>query len=147
MISWCSKKHSTFAQSTSKSEMISSRTAARELMWISKLLIDQDWKLYFTHVMIVNDHSFIYNSSSKGYRTRSKHIRVKYLLVGSWLSRTKLCWNISQQAKNVADIFTKVLFRKKHKHFKEILHVLQKLWGSQLKVEYWKFPKWQQYYG
>lgn len=48
LISWSSTKQSTFAQSTSASEIVASSIAARELIWISKVLQNHEWELEST---------------------------------------------------------------------------------------------------
>jgi hypothetical protein len=77
MVSWCSRKQSSVALSTTEAEYIALSVAVHEAVWLHKLLTD-----LFDHemdpIIICDNQSCVKLSENPVFHDRSKHIEIKY---------------------------------------------------------------------
>jgi hypothetical protein len=77
MVSWCSRKQSFVALSTTEAEYIALSVAVREAVWLRKILTD-----LFDHemdpIIHCDNQSCVKLSENPVFHDRSKHIEIKY---------------------------------------------------------------------
>jgi len=78
MISWMSRKQTSIALSTAKTEYIAASIASREAIWIRKLLADIFDQDIETTVIHCDNQSCIKLSENPVFQDRSNHVEIKY---------------------------------------------------------------------
>jgi hypothetical protein len=78
MVSWCSRKQSSVALSTTEAEYIALSVAVREVVWLRKLLT-----YFFDHemdstIIHCDNQSCVKLSENPVFHDKSKHIEIKY---------------------------------------------------------------------
>lgn len=107
-ITWQSKRQNCVALSTTEAEYISAAAAAKEMVWIKRLL--NDCQNYCNEYMLyVDNASAIKLIKNPELHQRSKHIDVRYHYVRNLYRDGLINVHYIQSEKQIADIFTKAL--------------------------------------
>jgi hypothetical protein len=78
MVSWCSRKQSSVALSTTEAEYIALSVAVREVVWLHKLLTDLfDHEMDMT-TMHCDNESCVKLFENPVFHDKSKYIEIKY---------------------------------------------------------------------
>jgi hypothetical protein len=121
MVSWCSRKQSSVALSTTEAEYIALSVAVREAVWLRKLLTD-----LFDHemdpiIIHCDNQSCVKLSENPVFHDRSKHIEIKYHYIRDMVQRKAVHVQYLPTHEQIADIFTKPLAKTKFEYFRERL--------------------------
>ena len=126
MISWLSRKQSSFALSTAEAEYIAACTTCCEAIWIRKLLAGLvDLRLDETTILCDNQ-SCIKLSKNPVFHDKSKHIEIKYHFIRDMVMKGVVKLEYIATDEQVADVLTKPLAREKFEYFREKLGVIEK---------------------
>jgi hypothetical protein len=125
MVSWCNRKQSSVALSTTKAEYIALSVAVCEVVWLRKLLTD-----LFDHEMdntIIHCDNQICVKLSKNlvFHDKSKHIETKYHYIRDLVQRKAVHVQYLPTHEQIADIFTKSLAKTKFEYFHERLGLVE----------------------
>jgi hypothetical protein len=125
MVSWCSRKQSSMALSTTEAEYISLIVAVYEAMWLHKLLID-----LFDHEMDPNtihcdNQSCVKLFDNPVFHNRSKHIEIKYHYIKDMVQRKVVHVEYLATHEQIAYIFIKPLAKKKFEYLHEKLDLVE----------------------
>lgn len=107
-VSWCSKVQATVATSTMEAEYIAAAAAAREALWLRKLLDDLR-QAPGAPQLLCDNQGAIRLAQSAGGTTRSKHIDVVYNFLRDRIARAELTIAFVGTSGMMADILTKPL--------------------------------------
>jgi transposase InsO family protein len=111
-ISWQSKRQATVAVSTTEAEYMAAAAAAKEALWLRKLL--GDLQLYTGAMVIKADNqSAIKVLKNPIMSARSKHIDVIYNFARERVARNEIKFEYMRTEEMVADIFTKPVNKSK----------------------------------
>lgn len=117
VVTWSSKKQETVALSSSEAEYAAATSAARQVLWLRKLLVDLHIKQKEATEIFCDNRSAIAMTKNPAFHGRTKHIDVQHhfirQLVANKMVELKFCGTNEQ----VADIFTKSLPQAKHQFF------------------------------
>jgi hypothetical protein len=120
MVSWCSRKQSSVALSTTEAEYIALSVAVCEAVWLHKLLTD-----LFDHemdpIITCDNQSCVKLFENPVFHDRSKHIEIKYHYIRDMLQRKAVHVQYLPTHEQIADIFTKPLANTKFEYFCEKL--------------------------
>jgi hypothetical protein len=125
MVSWCSRKQSSVALSTTEAEYIALSVAVREAVWLHKLLTD-----LFDHEMDpttihCDNQSCVKLSENPVFHDKSKHIEIKYHYIRDMVQRKTIHVQYLSTHEQIADIFTKPLAKTKFEYFRERLGLME----------------------
>ena len=123
-ISWSSKKQTTVAQSTAESETIAASYASREMMWLKKLLKDLMASSAEPAILKVDNQVAIALAKNEGNHSRTKHIKVKYLLIQELIEEKHFELEFCETGRMIADIMTKPIERKKHSELMTMMSMI-----------------------
>lgn len=104
-VTWSSKKQETIALSSSEAEYTAATSAARQALWLRKLLADFNYEQ---------------NKSTDG---RTKHIDIQHHFIRKLVTDGKIVLKFCGTNEQAADIFTKSLPQAKHQFFRSQLGV------------------------
>jgi hypothetical protein len=123
-ISWYSKKQATTAQSTAEAEYISANEAAREAVWIRRLLNDLGQRQRGPTQLYEDNQSCIHlvPNPQAGHK-RTKHIPVKFHYIRELVKDGVIKIEFKKTREQVADVLTKGLGTSKFCEFREALGV------------------------
>ncbi|CAI7869433.1 unnamed protein product [Closterium sp. NIES-53] len=116
LISWRSTRSSSVCLSTCEAELYASTLAAQEARWLSFLLAELGHSQQSV-TLSCDSASMIHFSENPVYHARSKHIEVRYFFVRELVQSGFLCLCKVATDANLADIFTKALFRAPHRFY------------------------------
>ena len=107
-ITWQSKRQQCVSQSTTEAEYVSAASAAKEIVWLKKLLYecdsnDKEFPLF------VDNMSAIKLIKNPQFHQRSKHIDVKYHFVRDLYEKGEISVEYIATDKQTADVLTKAL--------------------------------------
>lgn len=121
-ISWYSRKQDCVSQLTAQSEYIACATAAMDVVYFQRILIDlkSDSKV---PLIYVDNQSAIDMSESYENSKRTRHIDIKYHHIKDLISKNLIELQFIKTDKNVADIFTKSLCSVKFLKFRKSLNI------------------------
>lgn len=118
IVSWCSRKQTCVALSTTEAELIALCEAAKECIWL-KRLITEIGQIITEPIIIYEDNSscqkLILNSNNSN---RTKHIDIRYYFVKDLISKNILDCVYCPSDDMLADIFTKPLNKVKFEKFR-----------------------------
>jgi hypothetical protein len=107
-VSWCSKKQSIVALSSTESEYIAAGSAVQELLWLRGMLQELGAALGTTTVHCDNQGAKALAESSR-HHARTKHINVRYHFIRHHVSSGEIKIDWIPTAEQQADILTKAL--------------------------------------
>lgn len=106
-ISWCSKKQSIVALSSTEAEYIALSSTIREILWITQLREEIECKPSATAEVFCDNQSTIKLASSEAYRPRTKHIDIRLHHVRDQLNAHVIDLSYIKTENQVADSLTK----------------------------------------
>ena len=107
-VMWQSQKQQTVALSTTEAEYVSAATAAKDIIWIYRLLTELVLN-FKKNVLYVDNMSAIKLLMNPEFHQRTKHIDVKYHFVRDLVEDDKICVEYVASESQFADILTKAL--------------------------------------
>ena len=121
MVSWSSRKQTSFALSSTEAEYIASSLGAREAVWLRKLLSD----LFKGHlkptVIYCDNQSCIKLSVNPVLHDKSKYIEIPYHYVRNMVERNVIQLEYFNTSDHKTNILTKPLSRVKVEHLQNKL--------------------------
>lgn len=121
LVSWSSRKQTTVAQSTMDSEYISAAESSREAVWLHQLLAAIDFPASEPTPILCDNKAANILSSDPAFRSRSKHIDVKYHYIREKCVDGSIIMQYVKSEDNVADILTKALPTPQFLHLRTFL--------------------------
>lgn len=118
-ISWQSKKQSTTAQSSTEAEYIAVNGAAREFVWLKRMLCEVGMEVENPFKLYEDNLGCIHLSKNPEFHARSKHIDVKHHYIREQVQNKVLMLQHCRTEEMVADIMTKPLGSQAHRKFCE----------------------------
>lgn len=118
-ISWCARKQSCVALSSTEAEYISLAESCRELLWLKKLLKDFGEPVQEPVQIFEDNQSCIKMLEQNAGLKRSKHVDTKYHFVKDLAENDNVNVTYCPSADMLADIFTKPLNRVKLEDIRE----------------------------
>ena len=107
-ISWSSRRQATVAVSTTEAEYMAEAHAAKEALWLRKLLGDLGFTVP-TVTIFADNQSAIKLANNPVTSARSKHIDVLYHFVRERVARKEVEFEYVPTSEMVADILTKAV--------------------------------------
>lgn len=108
-VSWCSKKQSTVAISSSESEYVALSVATAEALWLAGVLEGMKMKNPEIPVTIFEDNRGCIGMANNLETKRSKHIDVKHHFIRDHIAEGRIQVKAVGTQDQLADIFTKSL--------------------------------------
>ncbi|CAH9119565.1 unnamed protein product [Cuscuta europaea] len=150
-ITWSSKKQETVALSTSEAEYVAARAAAKQALWLRKLLTDLCCKQEEKPEIWCDSKSAIAMAKNPTFHSRTKHIDVQHHFIRQLVAEEKITLHFCGTDWQNADLFTKALNQAKHYYSMEKIGMCKH--GSRGGVEsdpayvYGYSPTWHSYVG
>jgi hypothetical protein len=114
VISWMSKLQPTVAASTTEAEYIAAGVAAREVLWLRKLMADLDHCMGKRPINIgIDNQAALALSKNPIESARAKHIDVVNHLIRNRIIRGEVAFYYCPTEENVSDSLTKLVSEKK----------------------------------
>ena len=107
-ISWSSQRQSTVAESTAEAEIVAASEAAKEVIWLSRLLNELSTLKKIPVIRIDNEAAVRLAENPENHR-RTKHIQRKHFFIRELISNGKLEVNRVPAEDQLADGLTKPL--------------------------------------
>lgn len=120
-ISWQSKKQELVALSSTESEYIAVSTAAREAIWLTRLLREFKEEIHLPVTIFEDNQGCIAMSKNPEHHARTKHIDVKHHFIRDQVAKGSLILEYCTTKEMVADIMTKPLARDQHANLRSRL--------------------------
>ncbi len=119
-ISWMSQRQKSVALSTTEAEFIAASEAAKETIWLKRLLSEVT-TLVTTPVLMVDNMSAIKLVKNPVFHKRSKHIEVRHYFVREKVDEGQLVVEHVPGDSQVADILTKPLGKNRFQQLRDML--------------------------
>ncbi|GLT43009.1 hypothetical protein SLA2020_169860 [Shorea laevis] len=119
MISWCSRKQDTVAQSTAESEYIAAADAANQAIWIRKVMRDLKHAQKEPAVILCDNKFTIAIVKNPVFHRRTRHIKVKYHSIREAENDNEVQLIHCSSEEQIADIFTKGLQKSRFELLRE----------------------------
>lgn len=119
IISWCCRKQSCVALSSTEAEFISLAEACQEGVWIQRLLSDLNETVQKPFVVFEDNQSCLKMIASEKFSNRSKHIDTKYHFVKDYVANKIVTCKYCPTEEMVADLLTKPLNANKINYLRE----------------------------
>ena len=116
-ISWSSKKQKSIAQSSAEAEYIAGAHAAKEVIWLRRLLSEIGFPDHDATTILMDSQSAMAIAKNPQYHDRMKHIDVKYHFLRRKIEEEEIELEYVPTGEQVADTLTKGLNREKHFKF------------------------------
>jgi hypothetical protein len=109
LISWCTRKQSVVATSTTEAELIAVYEVVKEMEWMSMLLTEMGYRVRKPMTVWCDNLSTIQITKHATNHDRTKHIDVRYFYVRDLVIKKQVEVKWIETGKQTADIFTKAL--------------------------------------
>ncbi|KAM1014252.1 hypothetical protein TB2_044093 [Malus domestica] len=109
LISWCAKKQTTVARSSTEAEYRSLAHTAAELTWVCKVLKDFGFSLSATPTLWCDNISAISLASNPIFHARTKHVEIDYHYIRELVLANLVRVQYVCSQDQIADIHTKSL--------------------------------------
>jgi hypothetical protein len=120
-ITWCSKKQTTVALSTTEAEYVALGEAAREASWLRNLYGELGYPQIKPTLIRGDNNGSIAMARNPQFHQRSKHIAIRWHLIRDLVNDGILTIEECRDPEQTADVLTKPLARTKHhKHMAEM---------------------------
>ncbi|KAL9235697.1 hypothetical protein vseg_010436 [Gypsophila vaccaria] len=116
-IAWSSKKQETVALSSFEAEYVAVSSAARQALWLLKLVGDFHISQNEGTVIYCDNRSAIAMAKNPAFHGRTKHIDIQYHFIRKLVADEKIVLKFCGTNEQIADIFTKSLPQGKHQFF------------------------------
>ena len=123
LVSWSAKKQPTVSRSSYESEYRALATTATELLWLTHLLHDLKVPISPKSILLCDNRSAIFLSSNPISHKRAKHVELDYHFLQELVVASKLRTQYVPSHLQVADLFTKSVYRPLFDFFRTKLHV------------------------
>ena len=120
-IVWSSKRQPTVALSTTEAEYMATTNAAREAVWLRRLLGELGYEPTEATVLYSDNQGSIRLAHNPVNHSRTKHIDVQHHFVRELIESKEVALRYCPSDANVADVLTKPLQRDKHVHCAQAL--------------------------
>jgi hypothetical protein len=120
-ISWGSKKQSAVALSSTEAEYIAAAHAAKEVVWLRRLLTELKQKVGEPTILSMDNQSAIAIARNPEFHDRSKHIEIRHHFLRQKIDENELDLVFVPTGDQVADVLTKGLVREKHERFADAM--------------------------
>ncbi|GJT38378.1 putative RNA-directed DNA polymerase [Tanacetum coccineum] len=137
-ISWKSKKLNTLSRSSTEAEYRSMASAACEIIWIQKLLLDLNVKITLPVDLFCDNKSALQLAINHVFHERSKHFEIDVHFIREKIAKGILKTKKICSSDQTADILTKHLPVYQHKKLCEKLEMFD-MFSHQIKGECLKF--------
>jgi hypothetical protein len=107
MVSWCSKKRTFVALSTTKAEYITLSMIVREAMWLHKLLADLFERVLDSTIIHYGNQSCVKISDNPLFHDKLNHIEIKYNYIRDMVQRKEVLVQYLPTDEQVVDVLTK----------------------------------------
>jgi hypothetical protein len=122
-ISWSSKKQTSVAMSSTEAEYIAAAHAAKEAVWLRRLLTELGQPTLHPTLLHIDNQSAIAITRNPEFHDRTKHIEVRYHFLRHQHTQGEIDLVYKPTGEQVADALTKGLSREKHEKFREEMGV------------------------
>ena len=116
-ISWSSRKQELVTLSTTEAEYVASTHAAKEALWLRRLIGEIFEPLHNPITLFNDNQSAIAHTKDGNYHARTKHIDIRYHFIRFSISDGSVRLLYCPTDSMVADTLTKALPSSKAKHF------------------------------
>ncbi|KAL6344748.1 hypothetical protein AAG906_002654 [Vitis piasezkii] len=123
LVSWSAKKQPTVSCSNCESEYRALATPAPELLWLTHLLHDLMVNISPKPILLCDNKSAIFLSSNPVSHKRAKHVELDYHFLRELVVAGKLRTQYVPSHLQVANLFTKSVYRPLFDFFRTKLHV------------------------
>jgi hypothetical protein len=106
---WNSKKQSVVAHFTAEAENIAAYVAAKQLIWLRKMLSDLDCNHQNSTVLFCDNTSAIAISKNSVFHDMTKHMKIKFHAIRQFQQEGELELRYCTSEEQLADLFTKPL--------------------------------------
>lgn len=120
-VSWSSKKQELITLSTAESEYIAATHAAKEALWLRRLIGEIFWPLTHPIPLYSDSQSAIALTQDGSYHARTKHIDIRYHFIRFVVQNGSINLIYCPTNNMTADTLTKALPNIKAKHFAQSL--------------------------
>lgn len=124
-ISWRSKKQDCVALSSTEAELISITDAAKEAIWLRRLLQELHQQINGPTLIFEDNQSCLKIIQNSNASSRTKHIDVRYNFIKDYVKRNVLLCKYCSTEDMIADILTKPLNRTKFEKFRFMIGLVQ----------------------
>ena len=118
-VTWSSKKQETVALSSSEAEYVAAGAAAKQAIWLRKMLKDLCCNQEEATIVWCDNQSAIAITKNPSFHARTKHIEVQHHYIRKLVLEGKVVLKFCGTNEQDADIFTKALNQAKHMFFME----------------------------
>lgn len=125
-ISWLSQRQTSVAISTTEAEVVAASEAARELIWLKRLL-DELTDLTKIPVLFVDNEAAIKLAKNPEYHRRTKHIRLRHFFVREVVQEGIVSIQPISSDDQLADMFTKPIHKPKLIKFLNDMEVVENI--------------------
>ena len=105
-ITWCSKKQNITALSTTEAENVATSSAARQAVWLKRLLDDLGEHSTEPTQILCNNKSAIFIAKNPAMHGRTKHIEIRFHFIRKLTFYGLINLKYSYTSDQVADIMT-----------------------------------------
>jgi len=113
-VSWCSKRQPTVATSTTEAEYMALSTAAKEAIWLNKIVKELQLSSVTPISVYCDNNGAINLSKNNVYHGRTKHIDIQHHFVREAVKNGHIVVKRIETSKMIADNLTKTVNRPKH---------------------------------
>ena len=123
-IAWSSRRQQCIALSTTEAEYVAACEAAKESVWLRRLLLEiiPDWKQPFP--LMCDNISSIELTRSPKFHQRTKHIDVRFHFIRACQEAKEIDVKYITTAEQLADSFTKPLPNPRFSHLREAFGIV-----------------------
>lgn len=125
IVSWKSRRQPTVALSTAEAEIMATTDAAKQAVWLRRLLQDLRYPMQDPIVILNDNVGAVELSQHPGNHDRTKHIDMRHLWVREKVNSNLVTIKYVPTEHNLADVFTKQLPLVKAQHFNQVLGLRQ----------------------
>lgn len=119
VISWCSKKQDTVAQSSAEAEYLAAGLATQQSLWLRRILEDIGEKQEESLLLHCDNKSAIAMAKNPVFHSRTRHINIKHHFIRSVIEDGDVQLVFCNSQEQLADIFTKALPRGRFQPLRE----------------------------
>lgn len=132
LISWCAKKQTVVARSSTEAEYRALTSAATEIIWLRRLLTDFDINTNTPTPIYCDNISAIALANNPIYHARTKHIEIDQHFIRACIQDNTITVHHINSTDQPADIFTKSLATNRFQLLRDKLtiHLNDKLEGA-----------------
>ena len=120
---WFSQKQETMALSSCEAEFMAATEAAKQAIWLQKLLSEIMGRKCVKTTLYVDNKSAIALTKNPVFHRRSKHIHKRYHFIQECVKKEQIVVEHIAGSEQGADILTKALARIKFKEMRELIRV------------------------